>query len=147
KNHFAYLMEMGLGLALGLVAGGGVSRDRALVYVATLLPIWTALVLCNSRGGLLSMLVQVVFMLLLLTAVVPARVTERRASRAWILVRSKVARLVLGTVLVLVVVFGIVWVGGDRLVTSIEAARGEFSEEAAHTRQGVTRHEIWQATW
>src|SRR6185503_11760421 len=43
KNHFAYLMEMSLGLVLGLILGGGVKRDQALIYFAALLPLWIGL--------------------------------------------------------------------------------------------------------
>src|SRR5438045_3538838 len=41
KNHFAYLMEMAFGLGLGILLSGGVKRDRAALYVALLLPVWT----------------------------------------------------------------------------------------------------------
>src|SRR5215216_3150426 len=34
KNHFAYLMEMGFGLGLGIALAGGVKRDRLLLYFA-----------------------------------------------------------------------------------------------------------------
>jgi O-antigen ligase len=66
KNHFVYLMEMAFGLGLGIILGGGVKRDRVLIYVALLLPIWSGLVLANSRGGVLAMLVQIVTAALLL---------------------------------------------------------------------------------
>ncbi|MCA1602327.1 MAG: hypothetical protein LC776_12025, partial [Acidobacteria bacterium] len=56
QNHFAFLMEMALGLVLGLVVGGGVRRDRVLIYLVAVVPVWTALVLSNSRGGIFSML-------------------------------------------------------------------------------------------
>src|SRR4029079_14581209 len=69
KNHFAYLMEMAFGLGLGIILGGGVKRDRLMIYVALLLPIWTALVLANSRGGVLAMITQIVVAVLLLTSV------------------------------------------------------------------------------
>ena len=69
KNHFAFLMEMGFGLSLGLVAAGGVRRDRAMIYLAALLPIWMALVLANSRGAILAMLVQLVVTLLMFPTV------------------------------------------------------------------------------
>src|SRR6476620_5886956 len=68
KNHFPYLMEMSFGLILGLVLGGGVKRERGLIYLAALLPIWTGLVLCGSRGGLVAMLVQVVIVALFLSS-------------------------------------------------------------------------------
>lgn len=60
KNHFAYLMEMAFGLGLGLILGGGVNKDRIMMYVALLLPILLALVFANSRGGILAIMVQIV---------------------------------------------------------------------------------------
>jgi hypothetical protein len=36
KNHFAYLMEMAFGLGLGIILGGGVKRDRLMIYLALL---------------------------------------------------------------------------------------------------------------
>lgn len=142
KNHFAYLMEMGFGLAFGLVAGGGVRRERMLVYAGAVLPIWTALVLSNSRGGILGMLVQLLMTVLLFPSVVSARALER--APAGRLLRSTFTRVVLISGLIAVVGVGVIWVGGDRLVTSIEDARTEF--EAGPSREGVTRLRIWDAT-
>ena len=48
KNHFAFLMEMAFGLGLGIILGGGVARERLMIYIAFLLPIWTGLVLANT---------------------------------------------------------------------------------------------------
>jgi hypothetical protein len=67
KNHFAYLMEMAFGLGIGMAIASREKRERLLVYVALLLPIWTALVLSNSRGGILAMLVQIVSAALMLS--------------------------------------------------------------------------------
>jgi len=39
-NHFAFLMEMALGLTLGLIVGGGVRREKMLIYLALALPLW-----------------------------------------------------------------------------------------------------------
>src|SRR5258708_25819466 len=49
RNHFAFLMEMGFGLILGLLLGGGVRRELALIYLSALLPIWISLVVSTSR--------------------------------------------------------------------------------------------------
>ena len=96
KNHFAYLMEMAFGLVLGIVLAGGVKRERILVYVAALLPIWTGLVVCGSRGGLIAMLAQVVIALLLLgLAFAGAHVRARSESRFIRLARSLPATIVL----------------------------------------------------
>lgn len=125
KNHFAYLMEMAFGLGLGLALARGVKRDRLLIYFALLLPIWTGLVLSNSRGGILAMLVQIVVAALFLMS------------------RKSIA-LKAGLVIVLVagIMFGTLWVGGDRLASNFENATNELST----TRAGASRNEIWRAT-
>lgn len=64
KNHFAYLMEMAFGLGVGMVIGE-TSKQR-LFFVALLVPLSLGLVMSNSRGGLVAMLVQVVLAALLL---------------------------------------------------------------------------------
>jgi putative inorganic carbon (HCO3(-)) transporter len=41
---------------------------------------------------------------------------------------------------------GTIWVGGDRLISNIEAVGSEFDASAA-SRYGSSRTEIWKATW
>lgn len=153
KNHFAYLMEMGLGLILGLILGGGVKRDRALIYFAALLPIWTGLVLCGSRGGLVAMLAQVVIAALLFSVVArpgDSRISGKLAAAPARLVqvtRSLPVRAALILVLVVGVILGTLWLGGDQLANRIEESRNELSADPAGLRQGVSRNEIWRASW
>jgi hypothetical protein len=51
RNHFAFLMEMTLGLALGLIAGGGVRRNRLPVYLVVTAIVWTALVFTQKSSA------------------------------------------------------------------------------------------------
>jgi O-antigen ligase len=120
-------MEMAFGLGLGIILGGGVKRDRLMIYVALLLPIWTALVLANSRGGVLAMITQIVVAVFLLT-----------------IRQSAALRAVLMVVLVVAIALGTFWMGGDRLASNFEGARSEFATDTL--RQGVSRNEIWRAT-
>lgn len=122
KNHFAYLMEMALGLAIGLIIAGG--SKQKLIQFALLLPIWVALVLSNSRGGILAMLAQVTLAALLL-------------------LRTAALKLAMAAVLVAGVLFGTIWVGGERLVTNFSAASNELTPS---DRDGASRNEIWRAT-
>ncbi len=144
RNHFGYLMEMALGLALGMIAAGGVKREKALIYFASLLPVWTALVLANSRGALLAMLAQIIAGVLLFTLVVPAR----NGSQLKLLkvARMLPVRILLLLVLLVGVIFGTIWMGGDRLVSRIEQTQVEFDPTAAGTRTGASRSEIWKAS-
>jgi O-antigen ligase len=119
-------MEMAFGLGIGMAIASRAKRERLLIYVALLLPIWTALVLSNSRGGILAMLVQIVSAALLLSS------------------RSLSAlRAVLLVVLVAGVLLGTFWVGGDRLASNFENATRELNPTEA---AGVSRNEIWRAT-
>jgi len=147
KNHFAYLMEMSLGLILGLILGGGVKREQALIYFTALLPLWTGLVLCGSRGGLIAMLAQVIIAALLFSVVMRKGNSTEPQSKAIRITQSLPVRVVLILVLIAGVVFGTVWLGGDRLATRIEESRTEFNLDTAGLRQGVSRNEIWKATW
>lgn len=122
KNHFAYLMEMALGLAIGLIVAGG--SKKKLIQFALLLPIWVGLVLSNSRGGILAMLAQVILAALLL-------------------LKTTSLKLAVAAVLVAGVLFGTIWVGGERLVTSFTAAGSELTTT---DRDGASRNEIWRAT-
>lgn len=141
QNHFAFLMEMGFGLTLGMILGGGVRRERALIYFASLLPIWTALVLSNSRGGLLAMLAQVIAGVLLFPVVVPPANSNSGGLKAFRIVRLLPVRVFFLMLLLLGVVGGTLWMGGDRLVSRFEPGRGERDPAA------VSRKEIWKATW
>lgn len=147
RNHFAYLMEMSLGLILGLILGGGVKRDQALIYFAALLPLWTGLVLCGSRGGLIAMMAQSVVAALLFSVVSRRGKSAESQSQLLQLSRSLPVRLALILVLVAGVFLGTIWLGGDQLATKIEASRNEMSTDATGLRQGVSRNEIWKATW
>ena len=140
KNHFAYLMEMAFGLGLGIILGGGVARERLMIYVALLLPIWTGLVLANSRGGILAMLAQVIVALLLLISF-RGLASEYELPR---IAQSVVLRMILLVVLVVGILVGTFWVGGDRLATNFENAGTEITSTS--TRGGASRNEIWHAT-
>ena len=146
-NHFAYLMEMALGLILGLILGGGVRREQALIYFAALLPIWIGLVLCGSRGGLVAMLAQIVIAALLFSVVARRGNPGEAPSKILRAVNSTAVRVTLILVLIAGVVFGTIWLGGDRLALKIEALHSEFKPDTSQARQGVSRNEIWKATW
>ncbi|MDT5157187.1 MAG: hypothetical protein QOH51_1544 [Acidobacteriota bacterium] len=163
KNHFAYLAEMTLGLLLGVVAGGGVARRKVLVPLSLALPVWAALVLSNSRGGIFAMLCQVIFLGATFGAVRVGRaagaahdysVREQSARRRSVeqhsvferVARSPAARAVLVAALFATIVVGMVWLGGDTLADRVASVGEEVTTEATDaTRTG--RKDIWAATW
>lgn len=140
KNHFALFMEMALGLVLGMALFRGVSRDRMMLYAALGIPIWTGLVLSNSRAAILAMLCQVVIAFVLLTR--RPSDSKTKNEKQWLTTRA-----LLLVAFVVVILAGTVWVGGDRLVTKFTAASTEFEAAESGERSGVTRNEIWRASW
>lgn len=151
RNHFAFLMEMALGLTLGIVLGGGVRRDQVLLYLAALIPVWTALVLCSSRGGLIAMLAEVIVAAFLVTGFLQNRRAAAGANR---IESSKAMRILnsapvkVGLILVLVcgVVFGTLYLGGEQLATRIEQSRTELDGDTTELHQSVKRNETWAMT-
>lgn len=144
-NHFALLMEMAFGLMLGIVLGGRIKREWLLNYGGLLVVVWTALVLANSRGGLLTMLAQIVAAGLLYTVAVPASKTEGGGRTLLKILRSLPARVLMLVVLLIAVLVGTLWIGGDRLASRFEDV-GSVAN-AAELRSGGSRNEIWRGTW
>lgn len=147
QNPFAYLMEMTFPLLAGLVLGGGIRRDRVLIYLAIAVVVWTALVLSNSRGGIVSFACQSIFLLFVSLSWYSARRLSREdgRQRKWLtfaqtsmLVRALVIMLILGTLIA-----GVFWMGGDRLASKL----AERPSTAAQDLDGITRKEIWRSTW
>lgn len=152
NNHFALLMEMAFGLLLGLLASAGTRRSRGrrdFLLLAALTPIWAALVLSNSRGGVFGMAGQLLFFSLLAGTVRSPyakkgqRGVRRFAPRALL----KLRRVALAAGLLFVVGGGTVWVGGDQLVRRVSNLRSEVSTEGVNEHRYPPRLQMWRATW
>lgn len=150
KNHFAFLVEMALGLALGLILWRGVSRERLLIIVGTILILAGAVVLANSRGGMLAMFSQVIFAGVLRLFVRPVNRHAKQESRldklTAKLTASPLVRVGLIVLLVATIALGTVWIGGAPLVASLEAVPAEVGASTDNSRWAVRRWDIWPAT-
>lgn len=151
RNHFAFLMEMALGLVIGLVVARGLPGARALIYLVASLPVWMALVLTDSRGGFMSMIGELLITVLLLGTVLRARKSkgQERGILTWFrrVGSSLFVRVVLIAAIASAVVIGSVWLGGDPLVNRLETVSSEFTPEGLDSHLRVRRLEIWRATW
>lgn len=172
RNHFAYLAEMGFGLACGLVLQGNATLNYRLIFASIGGVFSIALVLANSRGGVLSLLCQVFFAALLFGNLYSynrsdERHSERDVSRRNIIntrdrgmadalghiSKSYLIRALLAVVLIFIVAVGIVWVGGNPLADRFETLSSEIKEadvstpDAPGVLSGWRRPDIWQATW
>jgi len=144
RNHFALLMEMTLGLTVGLIVGGGIPFARLPFYLAAVALLWVALVLSNSRGGIVSMLSQSLFVLLTwkfvrreTAAGSPYRLRRTLGNRG--------TRVVLAACFIPLLVVGVVWVGGDSLIQRWEVLPRELNTDGS-ARLNSSRIFIWRAT-
>jgi O-antigen ligase len=149
RNHFAVLMEMSLGLLLGILIKGELSEKfRFVGWVLSGLMIYS-IIASTSRGGLISLAALNVFAVFvhIITRHNPPTANDERSGRisyiGKITVRKTLAAvgfcgLVLGVIMVT-----IAFVGGDAVVTRIEKLSGEV-ETVDNTR--VNRNLIWNST-
>ena len=64
QHHFAAFMEMTIGLTLALLVGRGTEKDKRLLLIIAVVLMGIAILLTGSRGGVLSLLGVVGFVLL-----------------------------------------------------------------------------------
>jgi O-antigen ligase len=145
RNQFAFLAEMSLGLALGLLVGRGVKRETRLIYLAVSLPLWVAIAMSASRGSVIAILSEVLFLLVIVGMVQTVEVKAHSTSRLIHLINSRMVRGVILAGLVVSIFVGTVWIAGDRLTSRFEAVEMEM-QSTDTLPAGANRLEIWRAT-
>lgn len=141
-NHFAFLMEMAIGLALGIVVSRGVGRRRFVVFLIAAVVMWLAVVRGNSRGGIVSLLCQVVVLGIFTLS---SRQFESVGSSGPSIVKRWATTVALIGVLLVGSVGAVIFVGGDPLASRIDTLSVELNQQTAQTY--TLRQNIWQATW
>jgi O-antigen ligase len=147
-NHFAYLMELSFGLPLSLLLARNRDREKWLLFAGLATPLLLALVLANSRGGLLGLCGQLLFIILFANQ--SRRDAHDAPPKAFSFARISQAgwfRPVMGAFLIVILLIGITWVGGDPLMNKLEAVAGEVSAVGDASREGTRRIDMWNATW
>jgi O-antigen ligase len=113
------------------------------------IPVWIAIVYSGSRGGLASMIAQVLFVALLVFIATPVRellrTEEMRGGRG--IGSFLITRVVLITSFLVVMVMGVVWVGGDPLAYHLESVPNEFGVKDSDKYARTNRSTIWPMTW
>ncbi|MCM3874773.1 MAG: O-antigen ligase family protein, partial [Pyrinomonadaceae bacterium] len=149
-NHFAFLAEMSLGLVLGLMLIRPVRLTRLAWCLVMAIPMWVAVVYSGSRGGLASVTGQVLFVTLLIFVVTSGQELvkeENRQQRVRSFGPFVVTRVVLMASLLIVMVLGVGWVGGDPLAGQLESIPSEFGVKDSDRFSQTNRSSIWPTTW
>jgi O-antigen ligase len=125
RHNFAAYMEMTLGLPLGLMFVGAVGRDKRLIYITSIGLMGIALLLSGSRGGFVSLLAEIFFLVIL---------TTNTKSSAQMAVKTGFSVLLMA-----VVIFGAILIGGESSLT-------RFAETASSKDFSTNRTHIWSVT-
>ncbi len=65
RHHFAGYMELTLAIPLGLLFSGAIEGEKKLLYIFAVGMMGVALILTNSRGGIISLIAEVMFLVLI----------------------------------------------------------------------------------
>jgi O-antigen ligase len=114
RHHFAGYMELTMALPLGLVFSGGVGKEKRLLYLFAAGLMAVALIFTNSRGGMISLVAEVVFI-----AAIGLRRRHRRHSihPDSRLIASRAFRTASALALVCAIFLGAVYFGGEGALT------------------------------
>lgn len=139
-------MEMTLGLIAGLAIFGGIGKRKLQIFFACGIIIWISTSLSNSRGGIFATVCQI--MLGFLLAISGKRISVGRGPFERLLRFASGSFTVRASALVailIVVVAGTIWVGGDQLKLGVSMIPTEIGGDAEEL--SIRRADIWKAGW
>ncbi len=110
RHHFAGYMELTIALPLGLLFAGAVDKEKRLLYLFVAGLMGVALVMTSSRGGIISLVAQVLFFVVV-TAIWRRQTGNRQGKPSWI--RSAVVRVVLAMALMVGLFVAVILLGGE----------------------------------
>ncbi len=125
RHNFAAFMEMTICLPLGMLFAGSIERDKRLIYITAVGLMGIALLLSGSRGGLVSMISAVCFLIILSTG-----------SKG---TKDRILKFALAGLMIVVFVVGAVLIGGESSLT-------RFAETAQSNNFSTNRTQIWAVT-
>lgn len=125
RHNFAAMMEMTIAVPLGLIVTGAINKDRRLLYYTAIGVMGIALLLSGSRGGLVSIVAGVAFLIF---------VTYSNRNKRSVFVKIAAGILIAGAVTV-----GAVLIGGENSFTRI-------ADTAASSNFTTNRTIIWSVT-
>lgn len=114
RHHFAAYMEMTLALPLGLLLSGAVESEKRVLYIFAAALMAVALVMTNSRGGIISLVAETCFLFIIAGGGSARRKDKgEKSSRA----NSLMIRAGLALALLLVIFTGVVFFGGEEALS------------------------------
>jgi O-antigen ligase len=119
RHHFAGYMELVLAMPLGLLFAGAIDRQRVLLYAFASAMMAIALVMTNSRGGMLSMVCEIMFLALVAATARGRRKRGEEPENRGTRMRAAATRVGLGFAMIVAVFLGVLYFGGDDAITRL----------------------------
>ncbi|HEV2829701.1 MAG TPA: O-antigen ligase family protein [Pyrinomonadaceae bacterium] len=117
RHHFAGYMELALALPLGLVFTGAIEKEKKFIYLFAAGLMAVALVMTNSRGGIISLLAEILF--LVATMGLRRRRHKKRSEKRRLRIKSAAIKAGLALALVVALFGGVVLLGGEDALTRV----------------------------
>ncbi len=137
QHHFAAFMEMTIGLTLALIFGGAVKKDKLLLLVIAAVLMGIAVVFTGSRGGMISLL-GVIGFLVLLNIFNRKKFVEENEKNADTKITFLSQNLILiggSVLLVVILLISVMWLGGGESVlrgTGVDVKGTDFTSGRTH---------------
>ncbi|MDQ2747372.1 MAG: O-antigen ligase family protein [Acidobacteriota bacterium] len=132
RHHFAAFMEMTIGLTLGLLFGKATKSNKRIFLLIAVVIMGSALVLTSSRGGIISLLAVIVFVIAASLRGAPSAETAAPTEKTS-LSRQTAFYIGGGVILVLGLFGAVILLGGDEsllrgigLANQADASGGRF---------------------
>jgi len=112
RHHFAGYMELTIALPLGLLFAGAIDREKILLYVFIAGLMGVALVMTGSRGGIISLVLEILFFVIVTGLSRPAGGEHHHHHQSSRL-KSAGIRVGLGIALIVGLFAGVMLMGGE----------------------------------
>jgi O-antigen ligase len=117
RHHFAGYMELALALPLGLVFTGSIEREKKFIYLFAAGLMAVALIMTNSRGGLISLFAELLFLVATMGLRRRHKHKEREPEEHTPRVKSAAAKTGLALAMVVALFGSVVLLGGEEALT------------------------------
>jgi O-antigen ligase len=112
RHHFAGYMELTIALPLGLLFAGAVEKEKRIIYLFVAGLMGVALVMTASRGGVISLVAEVLF-LVVVTAIWRRPSERRRRGKRAHRLKRVAGRLGMAGALLFGLFLGVILLGGE----------------------------------
>lgn len=137
-NHFAGYMELLIPMGIALALSQNIRAEERVLYAVAAVTMAVAGILTLSRGGMISILAQLLFMLAVGFKQSPYPDDGWSRSRRWI--RTAALLAIIGAV-----AGGIVWIGAEPVLNRVVTVKDGSSDSGGEFF--ISRGQFWKDTW